>query len=225
MRIQSTASMTAAKKHEYYGRMLTVAEAAEETGIPKNTLWGRMKKKKMTLEQAVEFGPVKHKELHLYHGEMLTLKEIAARAGRNCDLVGIRVRAGWSAEDAADTPSGKAGETIHRRYAEDETAAEAAMDGMSARERECYSSALAVCRHVVHCNAHEFNFRCIEPMKEYAFEGDILGYRILIRGGLARLSAWYRREGVSSDLCRIYRIWDGNARELSEKEGMRAWVS
>lgn len=100
-----------AKKYMFEGEMLRLADISVLTGIPVNTLRARMASGK-TIEQATANtdyrghaykAPKKSTaQRHLYHGELLTIREISERSGINLNTIYSRFYSGWKVDDLGE---------------------------------------------------------------------------------------------------------------------------
>lgn len=207
------------RMYEYKGQTLSLKKLSEQTGIARSTLYYRIHEYGMTPDEAIAEGAGKSGgSQHLYCGEMLTVAEISSRTGVRPQTIRERLHKGWSIEEAAETLTLGVKSLVARRAAqalaggatEDPTA------GMSRAEAARYKAAKKIAAEIAGENADEFGFRCSIPMKEYLFEGDILGYRICFTpdGSSARLSARYRSEGADSDLNRLYIVHGEKIKEV-----------
>lgn len=94
----------------YKGKELGVKEIAKlpECKAPYSTMYFRIIKRGMTVEQALAVPEKKKSEKYLWNGEMMTAFEMAkdemARVGGS--TIQKRIKKGWTIEEAVCTPSG-----------------------------------------------------------------------------------------------------------------------
>lgn len=89
-----------------FGEEHTLKEWSRKTGIPYTTLYNRILLRDMTLEQAIEaplIGGVQPK-LYDFHGEKLSLTQIALKLGMNRNTLRRRLERGWTFDDATGRP-------------------------------------------------------------------------------------------------------------------------
>lgn len=193
----------------YRGKQCTCKQLSQMSGIPVGTLRERIYRG-MTAEEAVNAGEkidAKHtfNPKYQFHGEMLTLREVAARCGVNVHMIRVLMLEGATIEDAAEIAVSSARRSKSAPMSKEEKARE--------------NAAEAICKKIA-VSPEAFNFRCIEPMLKFEFESDILGYIIQFSadGKTARLSAYYRKDGLASALDRLYAIDKDTAREVQQHD-------
>lgn len=149
---------------------------------------------------------------YLYRGEMLTIQQIARLAGISANAIRERMHKGWTIDQAADLPRGSMAKSHGRMRAE---RPDNPVEGMTPEEADRWRAAENICRRIASGDLRAFNFRCIAPMTEYAFEGDQLGWRIRFspNGETARLTARYLKHGFDSDFCRTYMVYGDKIKE------------
>lgn len=97
-----------ARLFEFDGKLMRLSDIAVVTGIPTHTLQRRLLSGR-TPEEAFQnvdyrWGEYKTKQKNmaarfLYHGEMLTFKEISARTGVSLNTIYGRYYSGWAIDD------------------------------------------------------------------------------------------------------------------------------
>jgi len=207
--------MMPAQLYTYRGKQYTAVELARATGMSEKLLYCRIKSGK-TAEEAVAMGQSMHGgKKYLFRGREMMLTQIAAETGINIKMLRERMHKGWSLDEAIETPKGgtRQSVTLHRDCEADPT------DGMSLPEIERWNAAKAVCREIIFGNAADANFRCVTPMIEYAFEGDVLGWRIHFapEGCRAHLTARYLEHGFDSDFHREYLVDGEKVKEVRQE--------
>ena len=216
--------------HKYNGGLYTLKEIARMNNVKYSTLHNRLRLSgfKMSIAEALEYtarGPRKYPSpTYNYHGKYMTLQEIASITGISVVTIRNRIHAGWTIEEAADTPI-RAKRDNKPRMQNDARAVNH-IDGMNQTEIERYKAAVKICRTIVH-NPYAFNFRCTLPAEEYRFEHNILGYIIRFNknGTRARLSAYYRKHELMSDLNRAFMITGEAIREIQGTQETRGGAS
>lgn len=199
---------------EYQGKEYSILQLSRLVGIPEQTLRDRIVRGK-TAEQAVAAGkPRPRGRMYEFRGERMNVGMIAACCGVNADRLRRVLKLGYTAEDAVETMIKSPAKITM------EVPREIALSPKQIRE----NAARCICENIA--KPEEIGFRCVEPMTEYAFSGDILGYTIRFEpdGNTARLTAHYRRSGMPSGFGRVYRIDGESAKEIyaGEKE-LRQW--
>ena len=87
---------------EYKGQNMTVGELAVLTGLSPAILRYRIFRKKMTVEQAIEYDPTRaNVKLYAWNGKMLKLSEIAKETGVALGTLYNRLSKGIPLEEAA----------------------------------------------------------------------------------------------------------------------------
>lgn len=121
-------------------------------------------------------------------------------------MLNYRLREGWDVEEAVHTPPGAKPKRVPPPQTEKPPQA-------TTPEGRRWNAAQAICKTIA-ASPQAFRFRCTEPMIEYAFERDLLGYRIrFLAPDRAQLTAYWRKDNVPSELNRIY---DVNGEEIKE---------
>lgn len=209
------------KVHEYAGKMYSLTELARLSGIPDSTLYYRMYQRGLTVEQAIAEGRTgkNRGKVYDYRGEMLTAAEICSRTGVPVYLFRERLhKGGWTIEEAAETPSG-----VPRKVwnGDIELADPNIMIGVPPAEEEKYNLAARIAKLIIPEGAFaRFNFRCVTPQREFAFDGDEITYRVRFSadGNKAYLVAWFRSAGDDPPLalCRCFDVSVvGKVKEIS----------
>ena len=200
------------RTYVYKGREYRLYELAKHVGVDAKTLKGRIDRG-LTIDQAIAKQP-RTQKIYEYHGELLTLKQIAERSRISCNAIRERLHKGWTIEDAADLPVGaraceKTGKQKKNRPAC------CPRKNASAAERSCWEAALKIF-HKIGAEPDDWDFRCITPASEYAFESDILGWKISFAPDLrtAYLTAHYKKHGFDSDFRRTFHVIDDSIQEV-----------
>lgn len=189
----------------YAGEMRTLRELAALTGAPARMLYKRIRAG-MSAEDAVYSALNGRNRRWEYRGQRLTTRELSDISGIQINVLNSRLRNGWSAEDAVHTPVGA-------RLNRVPPPKQAKPPKSDSQEGMRWNAAMEICRTIAGAPS-EWNFRCVIPMTEYAFESDLLGYRIrFLSPGLARLTAYWRNKDVHSDL---YRVFEVDGEEIKE---------
>lgn len=81
-------------------RIEALDEAARASGIHRSVLYARVRRRGMTLEEAVAMGPP---------GARMSVKRMALEAGINYSTVQSRIRSGMALEDALRIPAMRPG--------------------------------------------------------------------------------------------------------------------
>jgi hypothetical protein len=208
----------AKKQYEWQGKLYTISELAEATGIMEKTLRSRLKhgwSVEKSIAQKQRRGP-----LYAYHGEMLTIEELVQRSpGLRKHCIAGRLHRGWNVEDAVDKPLiESAAITAAKlcRVKRAETQKFASSADKAAHKR--YTAAKKIALHIVTGAVDDFNFRVVTPMLEYAFEGFELSYSIRFDSAAdvthAHLTAYYPRKGIKSTLNRGFVVNKDSVKEI-----------
>lgn len=86
------------KKYEYNGKLYTISELSEMSGISDNTLFSRFERG-MSVKSAIET-PVFSPKLYEYNGKKYTLNELAKKAGIPQATLHTRLTRKWTLEEA-----------------------------------------------------------------------------------------------------------------------------
>lgn len=211
------------KLYLYEHNWRSLEEISHATGIKKETLRKRLGLGK-TLDQAIAMGvdnPYIRK--YPYNGRMMTIREIADETGVSYKRLRSRIDRGWTLEDAICAPMYGQKNPSEQSKA----GADAILNETPADEEARCRAAINICRKIMVGDPREVCFRCVQPMIEYMFESDILGYRIRFENGgtRARLTAWYKKHGFESSLHRTYAIEGDKARELLRQQQFTGGMS
>lgn len=189
----------------YAGEMRTLHDLAALSGAPVYMLYKRIRAG-MSAEEAIYSALNGRNRRWEYRGQRLTTRELSDISGIHINTLNYRLRSGWSAEDAVSTPVGAKLNRVPPPK-------QAKRPKSDTPEGMRWNAAMEICRKIA-STPSEWNFRCVAPMTEYAFESDLLGYRIrFLSPGLARLTAYWRNKDVDSDL---YRVFEVNGEEIKE---------
>ena len=182
---------------EYDGRVWALQELASAHGIGRTALYHRIRRG-LSVDEAIAMGAAAKGKRYCYHGQMLMVPEVSRISGTAVETIRNRMHRGWSIEEAADLPRGA---NVRKRVKATPTASDSS-DRMRA--------ALKIFSQIG-ADPSEWNFRCVVPMLEYAFESDLLAWTIRFSpdGSHAELTARYKTHGFKSDLCRNY-IFSGD---------------
>lgn len=209
------------KRYEYNGQLLTARELSEATGVPYSTIGKRLCRTGGNVEESLrptnKGGQIK---LYEYKGEMLSLSEIGKLTGCPPKLIRDRIYKGWTVEAAADTAvSGRA--AWKQRHAE-RVAQIKLMTANDSDKSPRTIAAESIAKTTITAPLQAFNFKCIIPSLEYAFDTDQLEYRIRFGNEsdvcTATLTAIYKINGAPSSLNRVY-----NVRKSKIKEVHASW--
>lgn len=192
----------------YHGRMMTIPEICRETGVS-DYMFYKWMKKGMTADEVVAHARSPRDEKFFWHGEYLTIRQLADIGGIPATTVAYRLRTGWPVESAVLTHPGARPNHAPPPKRERPPCADTP-------EGQQWNAAVEICRTIA-TSPHAFHFRCTEPMTEYAFESDLLGYRIrFLSPGRAQLTAYWRKENVPSGLNRIYDVDGEKIKEVHQ---------
>lgn len=191
----------------YKGELRTIRELCAETGVSTRTFY-RYLSAGVSADDIV--ASVNSPGLKWqYRGEMLTVRELSERGCVSVGVLNYRLRAGWDVEAAVHTPVG----AKQNRKPPPKTEH---LPQADTPEGQRWNAAMAICKTIAFRPAM-FDFRCTEPMTEYAFDSDILGYNIrFISPELARLTAYYRKKDIPSNLYRVFQVDGEKIKEVEQ---------
>lgn len=138
--------------------------------------------------------------MYEYHGKLYTISDLARKSGISQDALRSRINRGWSIAAAVETPV-----IVAYRPRKNRTAT-------TTENSAPYLAALNICK-TISGDPDGHNFRQIAP-GIYAFDGDILSWRINFGIGSAQLAAYYRATGAKSTFSRDYKINGSIATEV-----------
>lgn len=191
----------------YKGEMRTIRELCAETGISSRTFYKYLSAG-MSADEIVSGTLTGHGRRWPYHGEMLTVRELSERGCASVGVLNYRLREGWDVEEAVHTPVGTRPNRVPPPRMEKPPQA-------NTPEGRRWNAAQEICKTIAVSPA-AFNFRCTEPMTEYMFESDTVGYNILfLSPHLAILTAYYRNKEIP---CRLYRVFEVDGEKVKEVE-------
>lgn len=105
-----------AAKYTANGRTLSLVSWEAETGIPEKTLWWRVNRMGLTMEQALARGRAHHgatpKHFTTYHGKMVSLADLSRGTGIVYQTLKYRVVVKGMTGDEAAAASGFYGELV-----------------------------------------------------------------------------------------------------------------
>lgn len=136
-----------------------------------------------------------------YNGCVYSMAELSRISGLPRNTIESRLHRGWPVDRAVETPTNT---SFHRIV---HCAPKPKADDV------LYNAALNICK-TISGDPEGHHFRCIAP-GVFAFEGDILCWRIRFFGREARLTAFYRSSGMASTLLRTYKINGECAKEVN----------
>lgn len=217
-------------EYEYEGKVYSLSTLAKTVGIPCGTLHYRIHWNGMTVEQAVAKGKGNKKcskiKMYEYHGIMLSMEDICKQAGISDSTFRDRLHRGWSVEDAADIPAGMSRHTWNSEGLTTALPSSGALKGVVCAEDIRCELAAKIARQVIPINAlTEFNFRTVDNMREYAFDGDELTYRVWFSadGSRMHLVAWFRDSRPNSPLA-MHRCYDVSPTgKIKERIDWKKW--
>lgn len=136
-----------------------------------------------------------------YKGGVYSIADLARMAGIARNTIDGRLASGWSVDQAVETPvQGKSRDTGKRK-------------NIVAHGDALFNAALSICKTISGDPAGH-NFRRISP-DEFGFDGDILSWRIRLKGNTAlHLVAYYRKNGQMSTTKRVYHVTGAYAEEV-----------
>ena len=196
-------------KHEYQGEMLSLRAISKLAHVSYEALCKKVKSG-LSAEEALEQMKMLRGRRFEYRGQMLTLRELSDLCGISANALDYRIKNGRSVEEAMSEP------TRTQKIAEGARSGSNVTVESEPTEQERWNAAYAVCRTIAWDPA-AFGLRCTEPMIEYAFESDVVGYTIrFLSPKLARLTAHYKEKGIPSDLYRVFQVDGGNIKEVEQ---------
>lgn len=126
-----------------------------------------------------------------YRGVLYSVAELSKMTGLSRTTIDSRLHRGWPVDRIVETPA----KITHRSTPHRETTNQS-------YDPE-YKAALCICK-MISADPEGHNFRRIASGK-YAFDGDILGWRISYdHERTAHLTAFYRKQGIMSGLKRSF---------------------
>lgn len=127
-----------------------------------------------------------------YRGKVYSVAELSQITGLPRSAIDSRLHRGWTVDRIVETPLNTSVHNIVHRSVK------------SCPQDSCSRAALSICKQISG-DPEDHNFRRIAPGK-YAFDGDILGWRIeFTNQGTAQLTAFYRQSGMMSDFKRTFK--------------------
>lgn len=196
-------------KHEYQGEMLSLRAISKLAHVSCKRLCKKVKSG-LSAEEAVEQMKMLRGRRFEYRGQMLTVRELSDLCGISANALAYRLRNGRSVEEAMSEP------TRTQKIAAEARSNANAPGKCEPTEQERWVAAYAVCRTIAWDPA-AFGLRCTDPMVEYVFESDAVGYTIrFLSPKLARLTAHYKEKGIPSDLYRVFEVDGENIKEVEQ---------
>ena len=201
------------KIYSYCGQEYTLVGLAKTTGVNVKTLEGRLGRG-LSIDAAIALGAGRKVKLYNYHGEMLSMAQLAARSSIAKQSIAERLHKGWTIEDAVDLPIGARARS-HGKKRPNALETTRPSECTTDNERDRWFAALKIFQQIGSV-PKEWNFRCIVPEKEYAFESELLRWNIRFRsdGKLADLTARYKEHGFDSDFKRTFQVLRDNIQEV-----------
>lgn len=196
-------------KHEYQGEMLSLRAISKRAHVSYEALWKKVKSG-LSAEEALERMKMLRGRRFEYQGQLLTLRELSDLCGISANALNYRIKSGRSVEEATSKP------TRTQKIAAEARSNANAPGKCEPTEQERWVAAYAVCRTIAWDPA-AFGLRCTEPMVEYVFESNAVGYTIrFLSPKLARLTAYYKEKGIPSDLYRVFQVDGENIKEVEQ---------
>lgn len=196
-------------KHEYQGEMLSLRAISKAAHVSYEALCKKVKSG-LSAEEALERMKMLRGRRFEYRGQMLTLRELSDLCGVSANALNYRIKNGRSVEEAMSEL------TRTQKIAERARSGSNVTAESEPTEQERWDAAYAVCRTIAWDPA-AFGLRCTEPMVEYVFESDVVGYTIrFLSPKLARLTAHYKEKGIPSDLYRVFQVDGENIKEVEQ---------
>ena len=198
-----------------FGEMLTVDQCCEKYNIAKMTICNRMGKQGMTMEQAVTRQKPYARTRYEYHGQSVSVYDLAEMTGYSEGTIHKRLQAGSTPEEIVQYAKENPNKNTLRAYMQFNAHRYWTIPSCKADDRN-----RIVAKHLHNMiflprQIKETCFRALSDT-EYAFDGDEITYRVNFSEDECTFAAFFKKDGYRC-MCRRYQIT--GAGRLIEMEG------